>query len=141
MKLITLILGTLLTFSAHASINDFEGHFTVVSGDTSYGSCQDFDVVYDTSAESLKVIGVKYNDVVFEFAHINKGPVKWEYDVGDVILKGTQKVVYDGQGDISKVVRRGLGFVYSKVNMTIEKNLLIITSKGRDQNCVLQRAL
>lgn len=140
MKLITLILGALLTFSAHASINEFEGHFKVVSGDTRYASCQDFDVIYDTSSESLKVISTKYNDVVIEFAKINKGTQKWIYDAGDAILKGTQKVVYNGQGEISKVTKTGLGlFVFSKTDMTIEKDILVISYTSRDQGCVLQK--
>lgn len=137
MKIITLILGTLLTFSAHASINNFEGHFTVVSGDTNYGSCQDFDVVYDTTSESLKIINPKSNYVVVELGNINKGKVAWMSDLGDIVLKGTKKVVYDGEGHISYVIKRGL-FTYRKFDMKIVKDTLTLDYDG-DKVCVLKR--
>jgi hypothetical protein len=139
MKIITLILGTLLTFSAHASINNFEGHFTVVSGDTNYGSCQDFDVVYDTTSESLKVINSKSNYVVVELGNINKGRMPWMSDLGDIVLKGTKKVVYDGKGHISYDIKRGLGlFTYRKFDMTIVNDTLTLDYDG-DKVCVLKR--
>lgn len=137
MKLMTLILGALLTISAHASVNEFEGHYQVVSGDTSYGSCQDFDVVYDTSRETLKVINSKSNYVVTELGSINQGEVEWIKDLGDIVFRGTKKVVYDGKGQISYVTKKRGIFTYEKYSMKLSGDVLTITSNKKV--CVLKR--
>lgn len=129
LKLTLLLLSSLLAISAHASLSDFEGHYTPSSIANGNKDCIDYDidVVYDTSDESLKVINPVSNYAFYEFDKINEGKQSWVWDAGDMILKGTKKVEFDGVNHISYEVKRYKLFVFSRVDMKVNGDKLEIT--------------
>lgn len=138
----SLFLGILLiSSSAFASLEEFQGRYEVISGSNGTTACHDFfDVVYDSSLSQLDIIS-SGSYVQYHIPSINKGSVDFAEDLGDVWVKGKQKNTFDGKNKVVHKVKILGGLkLFRKVLLTFSSDkLTIVRETDGSKKCVLRK--
>lgn len=131
----------LISSSAFASLENFQGRYEVLSGSDGTVGCVNFDVVYDSNKAKLDVIEAAGSYVVYSIPSINKGRVDFLEDWGDGITKGTQINTFNGKDKVVNEVRVLLGMkLHRKISLTFSSNqLTIVRETDGLKKCILRR--
>ena len=148
MKIIIAPLIVLLTFLiapkyafSDSGIEEFAGNYEYVSGPQNTTGCGNFKIDLNESMDGLNVFHIDtngYEFLMYEFPYVNKGTMPWQYNWGDGVARGTQKVVYNGRSLAKEVQVKGLfGRTVRRnfTNMYFEQNdKLTIKFQSADSN-------